>query len=351
MFRNDLKNRKVPVVTVPKKKHMMCLNESHVDLWNLLKPEFIKNLDKIQLNRYRSSVTDELLTKLADYAKVNKNQLIFGQGADDMLYTIFTAVRQNENSFALSLGPSYFDYSTYCQAVGMHTKTINLDENFEFDADKYIELTKNPNCKLAILCNPNNPTANLYSPKKLLKIIKNVKVPVLLDETYFEFSKTTLLPYLDENPNLIIVRSFSKAFSAAGLRFGYAISSIDNINQLKKCRMLFHNSLAIQAFALTILENKEKVLSFTEKVIEMRQELFEKLSKLDKIKVYPSNTNFLLFTNGEKYKDLYNYILSQDIAIRNVSGSVKNHLRVSVSSKADNEVFYNAVVRYLNNHA
>lgn len=146
--------------------------------------------------------------------------MLYGNGADDILYHIFLAVRESEQSFALSLAPSYFDYKTFALAVGLKVRFLDLEPDFSFDTYEYIRRASDPNCRLAILCNPNNPTGNLFSKEQLRQIITALPDKlVLIDETYYEFSGCTFAEELAQYPNLILVRSFSKAFSSAGLRF------------------------------------------------------------------------------------------------------------------------------------
>jgi histidinol-phosphate aminotransferase len=109
-----------------------------------------------------------------------------------------------------------------------------------------------------------------------------------------------LLETWPANPNLILTRSFSKAFSGAGLRFGYAISSPDNIYSLKKVFTTFHTSILNQVFALTILENVPLFCGQVLEVMRLRDDMYEQMSRVDGLKVYPSHTNFLTFTVGER---------------------------------------------------
>jgi histidinol-phosphate aminotransferase len=226
---------------------------------------------------------------------------------------------------------------------------MNLDENYDFSVDKYCELADDDNCKLVILCNPNNPTGNLLDDEKVIEVIKqNSQRIVMIDETYFEFSGKTFKDRIDEFPNLVIVRSFSKAFSAAGLRFGYIISRKENINEFKKIMTIFHSSMMIQATVLTMLENKEIFLEQVAETNRQKKIVFEELSNLHAVTVKKSATNFLAFTIGENTIDLFNFLSDNDIALRNIGAHplLKNYIRVTICNEEENKLFVEKVREY-----
>ncbi|MDO9577188.1 MAG: histidinol-phosphate transaminase [Candidatus Cloacimonadales bacterium] len=351
-FRSDLKQKKPVNINVPQKKLKMGLNESTLNPMEIVQKHFLEKMEKVPLNRYFNGITDELRTKLAEYAEVAPDCLAFGNGADEMLYYIFTAVRENNDSFAVSLAPSYFDYRSYSGAVGLGIKFLSLQPDFDFSAADFLKLADSPNCKLVILCNPNNPTGNLLDEKKIIKVIESSNSLVLIDETYFEFSGKTFTDQIGKYPNLIIVRSFSKAFSAAGLRFGYVISHSENIRELEKVMTIFHLNLMTQAMVTTILKNKAIFLEHNRKVIEQKQFVFEELNKMESISVHPSATNFLTFSLGNRTEDLFNFMSENDIAIRPVwhHPVLKEHVRVTISGEEEeNRLFLEKVKEFILN--
>ncbi|MDD2331168.1 MAG: histidinol-phosphate transaminase [Candidatus Cloacimonetes bacterium] len=348
LFRTDLIDKEPSVVNVPLLQRMMCLNESCLDPYQAIKDDFLKRMESVRLNRYMSPVTQELNVRLAEYigCGIAPENVVWGNGADDMLYHIFLSVRENDAAFALSLAPSYFDYKTFCEMVGLKIRFLELNEDFSFDTDEYIRLASHPDCRLAILCNPNNPTGNLFPEDQLRKIVESLRDKlVLIDETYYEFSDSTFAGELDRHPNLILTRSFSKAFSGAGLRFGYAISQEQNIFSLKKVLTTFHSSILNQAFALTILENVPLFCAQVLGITRLRDEMYLRLQEIKGLTVYPSSTNFLTFNLGDKSPELFNYLKDRDIALRDVGAHrrLKNGLRATLSCEDDNEAFLSAV--------
>ncbi len=352
LFRTDLIDKEPSIISVPVRKRMMCLNESCLDPYQAIKDNFLARMENTHLNRYLSPLTQELNAKLADYigCGIQEENVVWGNGADDILYHIFLSVRENVDAFAVSLAPSYFDYKTFCEAVGLKIKFLDLNDDFSFNTDRYLELASHPDCKLAILCNPNNPTGNLFPDAQLRLIVDSLPDKlVLIDETYYEFSDRTFASELPRYPNLILTRSFSKAFSGAGLRFGYAISSADNIKSLKKVFTTFHTSILNQAFALAILDSVPVFCAQVLDVIKQREEMYQKLSSLEGLTVFPSATNFLTFSTGEKTPRLFEYLKENEIAVRDVGAHrrLKNCLRATLSCPEDNEALFQAIRQFL----
>lgn len=348
LFRSDLLQAGPPAdISVPRKKNMMCLNESVLDPYQAIDDAFHQTMQEVHLNRYFSQVTGELKRLLVEYVGhgISGDNLLWGNGADDMLFACFLAVRENNDSFALSLAPSYFDYSTYSRAAGLGIEFIDYLPDFTFDEKKYLEILNSPNCRLGILCNPNNPTGHLLSDEQILHILENTQKPVLLDETYFEFSAKTFVDRISDFAHLIVIRSFSKSFSAAGLRFGYLVSQSQNVEEIRKVQTIFNTSIMIQAFVMTMLLNKELFLRHTSAVVALKHQLYEDMQKIEAIKTLPSATNFLTFTAGEKSAELFEHLKNSDIAIRDVGAHplLANHLRVSVGSPEQNQYFIEAV--------
>ncbi len=353
-FRKDLQEKKAVEINVPHKKVMMCLNESTLNPLEAIKDQLMENLKEVPLNRYFNDISSKLKDKLAEYVgyNVKSSQILFGNGADEMLYYIFNSVRDSVRSYAVSLAPSYFDYKSYCDAVGLGFEPIELNKDFNFSTEEYLDKLNHPNCRLGILCNPNNPTGNLIPDKKIVHILENTDKLILLDETYFEFSGVTFADVLHKYPNLIIVRSFSKAFSVAGLRFGYLITSEENAIELGKVMTAFHSSLMIQTFAYTILQNKEIFLNHTENVKDIRNKLYLWMLAQDYITVYPSHTNFLIFTIGDSTPELFDYLSDNEVALRPVWGHplLKNHIRISIGTQEEIEKFMQLFLKFIDRY-
>ncbi|MFZ5952696.1 MAG: pyridoxal phosphate-dependent aminotransferase [Candidatus Rifleibacteriota bacterium] len=348
LFRQDLLRAGPPAdISVPRKKHMLCLNESPLDPYQAIDEAFQESLRQVSLNRYFSPVTGELKKALVDYVGhgVTGKNLLWGNGADDMLFACFLAVKEDNQSFVLTHAPSYFDYSTYSRAAGLNIRFQNFNRDLSFNEKEYVDILNLPDCRLGVLCNPNNPTGHLLSDNQILYILSNTKKPVIIDETYFEFSGKTWIDRIGDFPHLIIVRSFSKSFSAAGVRFGYLVSTPENVEEIRKVQTIFNTSILVQTFVLTMLMNRQIFLGQVKETIALKQQLFAEMQKISGLKTWPTFTNFQTFTIGEKSSALFEHLKNSDIAIRDVGAHpiLKNHLRVSIGSAEQNNCFLEAV--------
>ncbi|MCL2062747.1 MAG: aminotransferase class I/II-fold pyridoxal phosphate-dependent enzyme [Candidatus Cloacimonetes bacterium] len=354
-FREDLLEKPEIKVNVVPKTHMMSLNESDLNPFVKLIQPLCFAIATTKINRYFSPVTEVLRAKLADYVgfSIKESQILFGNGVDDMLYFLFTAVRDNENSFALSLAPSYFDYVTYSGSVGLKMDFLSFDADLNFSETEYLAILNQPSCKLGIICNPNNPTGHLIPDEKINYILSNTKKPIIIDETYFEFSGKTYVDKIKEYPNIIITRSFSKSFSSAGMRFGYIIGSEENIKSISKVIPFFNTSVLTQTIANTILENKDIFIKNNKQILKEKKRMFNEMSSLNNVKVLPSYTNFLTFSLGEVTNQFYDFLLENDISVRPVGMHpvLKNHLRVTISKKESNQAFLKALKDFLSTFA
>jgi len=351
IFREDLSVRPEIKVTVPIKKYMMCLNESELNPLQALSEELHLAIISTPLNRYIHTVTAELKAELAAYIGhgVTAEQILFGNGVDEMLYFLFTSVRETAQCHALSIAPSYFDYQTYSGSVGLQMRFLDLSSDFNFSVTEYLEMLADPHCKLGIICYPNNPTGNLFPDKKIINILQSTEKPIIIDETYFEFSGQTFADMIAEFPHIIITRSFSKSFSAAGLRFGYIVSSPQNIALLNKVIPVFNCSILTQTIALTLLKHREVFAENNKKIIQEKNKMLKEMQEYPQISVYPSYTNFLIFSIGNATPALFEYLAENDISVRPVWGHplLKNHLRVTVCDNKTNNVFLQALGGFL----
>ncbi len=343
--RNDLIGVNPDNITIERNETMMSLNESPLNPFELIWPGIITRLKTIEINRYYNNITGKLNNSLCNYLGYNiqPENLLLTNGADEALFYLFTGIRTERRDKIVTLHPSYFDYVTYSRAVGLDAALVQLNPDFSMDSQLLIQTANEDNSRMIIICNPNNPTGNLFSDKKIIKIIENTDKLVLIDEAYYEFSQKTLLPLIHKYDNLCIIRTFSKGFSSAGLRFGYLITNSDLIHDLKKIKTAFNLSLVTQAIAYEILKHKKLFIEFNYKLTAMRDQIFREMEEIEHIHPCGSTTNFITFKVDGDHRQVLNYLGRQGISIRDLSYNrvLKNCLRMTVSSAEDNNSFIN----------
>ena len=190
-------------------------NENAFDIPENIKYEFMEYVKKTNLNRYPEKGLPSLLEKIGDFSGFNGDNIIVGNGSDELLNIIIHQAKGN----ILVNTPTFEMYRFYADNYGYDTINVPLKNDFSLDTENIIN--KN-NVKLIIICSPNNPTGNLIDREQIEQIL-DLHIPTIVDNAYYEFSGEDYTDLLNEYDNLIILRTFSKAFSMAGLRIGYGI--------------------------------------------------------------------------------------------------------------------------------
>jgi histidinol-phosphate aminotransferase len=231
------------------------------------------------------------------------------------------------------------------------TVTYELDDEFKYNVDEIIKAVKAENPKLLFICTPNNPTGSTISNDEILRILDAIDCPVVLDEAYDEFVEESMIKYINQYPNLLILRTFSKAFGCAGLRVGYGIGSIEMIEALNICKSPYNLSSFSQAAAGFTLESvnyyKEKVKLLN----QSREILIDELGGLNFFeKVHPSRANFILVKTKEinQANKLADFLAAKGLLVRDYgsTGRLSGCLRLSVGTKEENTVLIEALKSY-----
>jgi histidinol-phosphate aminotransferase len=233
-------------------------------------------------------------------------------------------------------------YGVIGQTLGRKRREIQLNENFDFDTNLFIEEAKSDGGGIIFLAFPNNPTGNCFKKESVLRLIKEADSLVIIDEAYYDFSGETFLPAISDYENLIILRTFSKAFGLAGLRIGYLVSNPEIVRYLFKVKLPFNVNIFSQKVASILLENVELLKDRIKEIIDEREELYAYLRKLNGIHPYPSRCNFILFrTLTTPASKVFDCLAGDGILIRDVSdeGLLKNCLRVTIGSPHENRIF------------
>ena len=164
---------------------------------------------------------------------------------------------------------------------------------------------------------------------------------MVVDEAYYEFSGTTCLPLLKKHRNLIILRTFSKAFSLAGLRVGYLIADPDLVQEIAKVKLPYNINFFSQIVATYVLENRTLLQKKVEYIVHQKDMVYQALSGIPGVKPYPSYGNFILFETLLDVKSLFFELLKKGVLVRDVSGypMLSRALRVTISKEEENRRF------------
>jgi len=287
-------------------------------------------------NRYQHPDLSKRFRELAaEYNGVEPDEIFPTTGGDGAIRSVFYNFTQ-PGDVVLSNYPGYSMYSVYSSFRGLREERVNLREAGDWwQEDMDSLLSKADRSRLVVIDDPNNPTGSPMlqaNEDKIKALAERVKGIVLLDEAYYEFSGYTASKLVSKYPNLVIVRTLSKAFSLASFRVGYLIADREIVKVLEKGSTPFDVPLPSLIAGITALERPSYAREIASEISGNREYLYRALKSVG-LKVYKSVTNFLFF----KYRgDLLSPLLKRGIAIRN---PIKDFYRVTVGTKEQCDIF------------
>ena len=306
--------------------------------------QFLKdNLN--DLSRYPDGNGFELKSALADHYSVDFNQLTLGNGSNDILELIARAFVSVEDEVIFS-EYAFALYSIVTQAIGAKA-VVTKATNWGYDLDNILQSISDKT-KLIFIANPNNPTGTWLTEKDLSVFLKKVPshIIVVLDEAYFEYAihpdmninnYPDGLKWLSNYSNLIVTRTFSKAYALAGLRVGYSVSHKDVANILNRIRQPFNvNSMALMAakVALTDQEHLDNTIKLN---VSGMHYFISELNEMD-IAYIPSAGNFISVNFGNNANNIYDQLLRKGVIVRPIENyGMPGYLRFSIGNSDENK--------------
>ncbi len=323
-------------------------NESTMNLPPLVEERVLNRLGYVAFNRYPNEEYDMLLEQIAKNFSVAKNQVLLGGGSSEIIEKVFYAFG-GAGKKVVYPQPSFSMYKIYAKAAESEGVPFDLDKNFDLDIDAFIKKVRAVNADLAVVCNPNNPTGNALTVAQIEEIAKNIDCAFLLDEAYVEFYGHSAFGLIKKYPNLIVARTFSKAYGLAAARVGYMLAQEDVTRMINKAFMPYHMNVLSLAAADIVYQMRDEFVPRIQMTIAERQRIFEQLKKLRGVEVFPSQTNFILI-RLERSAALNEYLESLDIGIRffspNAAG-LKNCLRISIGTRIENDEVFAAIKNFV----
>ncbi len=305
-------------------------------------PYGYKVLKTVSTNKYPDPEAGELRNLVAKDLKVKADCILHGNGSDEIIQYLITTF----GGPVLYPTPTFSMYGIISQALDERHISIPLDTEFDLDTAAMLKLIKKEKPKLIFLSSPNNPTGNSFSSDRIMKILKHSKGLVIVDEAYQQFSdKSSFIPLLKEYRNLVVLRTLSK-IGLAGLRIGFMVADPEIIHEVNKVRLPFNVNALSQKAAVDILRNTKELKSSLRSIITERKRLFKAMDNMEGISTFPSDANFILFKT-ENADAVFNGLLKKGILIRNMTGAVKDCLRVSIGTPRENDLFMKALKQVL----
>ena len=325
----------------------LSANENPQDVPEEVRREINRRLKTMQFNRYPDPLANGLREKIAEANGLERECVLVGNGGDELLFNIALAWGGPGRTF-LTRPPTFSVYEQNALLTGTEVESIPRLADYSIDEEAVLSRVAQGGVDYVIVASPNNPTGKLASEEFLLKLLDATDALVMIDEAYFEFSRMTMRPYLAQHKNLVILRTFSKAFSLAGVRLGYILGDPAIITEFVKVRQPYSVDAVSQAIAEAVYENRASFERGIVSIIEERSRLVDELRKLPEVKAYPSDANYILF-KAEGAGEIWQSLYDRGILVRDFSAAehLTDCLRVTIGSPEENERFMTALKEVL----
>ena len=290
------------------------------------------------LNRYPDPQQTDLKSLISQQKKVPTNQILLGNGSDEVLDLIFRAFCEPNTDSILTLPPTYGMYDVLANLNAIENIQVPLSSDFQIEVDLVLENIK-PNTKLLFVCSPNNPSGNTVDRSAIEHLLKAFNGLIVIDEAYIDFTEEiSWTQFLNAYPNLIVVQTLSKAYGLAGIRLGICYASKEIIAVLNKIKPPYNVNTLTQEAAFKALHNKDVVSDQIASILNERIRLNKVLAAYAFIKkIYPSDANFILIKVDDANKR-YDELIKNGIVVRNRSSQLHcdNCLRITVGTPSEN---------------
>lgn len=316
---------------------MINANENYFNVLSIpsLKKELVEALDTFKPQIYPKPMADGLRKALAEYTGQAPENIICGNGGDEMI-TYLLGTFLNPGDAILVHTPTFDMYELGAETLGARAIKVRDLAGYRRDKEGILEAVKKYQPKITVICNPNNPTGDLLPASFIEEVLKAADNLVFVDEAYMEFAqKESVLPLIKKYPNLVVLRTLSKAFGLAGMRCGYLAADKEIIDAIGKIKAPYNLNAFTQLFAPIVLKHREEILRVRDDIVKERNRLFDELVKIPGLTVYPSCTNFLLVQVESKHEEIFKALKAKDILVKiyRNSGELPNAYRITVTTR------------------
>jgi histidinol-phosphate aminotransferase len=345
-----LENIKPGVRSIPPynlKEASCCIklnqNESPFAIPDEVRSEILSFAKVYAFSRYPALLAVPLAEKLSALLKVPKDRVLVGHGSNELIWALVQAVLGRGDRVVVPI-PAFALFTHYPKVVEADLVEVLAKEDLSFDVERLLSEAGNPETKLTLVASPNSPTGAVLALHDVEHLCRATRGLVLLDEAYFQFAIENASGLPAKHPNLILLRTFSKAFHLAGMRVGYLVARPDLVEAVSKAKLPFSVDALAQKAAMAMLVKQDWVEEKVRYIIKERERLFQELGKLPGVRPYPSQANFILFRVPDSRK-VFEGLLEQGILIRDVSHypQLADCLRVTVGLESENGAFLEAL--------
>jgi histidinol-phosphate aminotransferase len=312
-------------------------NENPYEMEARIKERVLAMARERPWGRYPDFDPQELLDALAAFAGWKPDGVLAGNGSNELIEALLLVTVGAGTKVAIP-EPTFTLYGLLTKVLGGEVVRVSVGPEFEYDVDALLKAQEQKPA-LTILCSPNNPTGSVVTPDEIERLCRSTSGLIVIDEAYHEFSGQSAVPLLSRHPNLVVLRTFSKAMAMAGLRVGYLMASPELVREINKARLPYNLNFLSQAAAMAAIEEFPGLKTVIDRLIALREDLRRDLQKIPGVRVYPSRANFFLVELAEADpKAVFEAVYRRGILIRDVTSypRLQRCLRISVGSEEEN---------------
>jgi len=310
--------------------------------------ELASAITQIPLNRYPDGQMLRLREELAAHTGHPVEGIWTANGSNELLTQLLLAYAGPKRR-AVIFEPTYMLHSRLCWLTQTELVQLRLEPPFEIGANHITgALAAEP--KVIFVCSPNNPTGNAQPLSAIEELARSTGSAVIVDEAYIEFGGRTAQSLLAEHPNLIVVRTFSKAFALAGARVGYCLASPEVVEDLQRVRLPYHMSALTQAAGIAALHHASEAAAVIASIRSQRDRMMTALQGFPGLHVHPTEANFVLFQTdpaGKPAETIWEELLDRGVLIRDMTSVIPRALRVTAGSEHEVDLFLSALQEVL----
>ncbi len=313
-------------------------NENPFGMPAAIKEEVLRRAAAHDWARYPEFVPRTLLEKLADYVGWRADGVLAGNGSNEMIQSVTNSVVEKGVLVAVP-EPTFSVYRQVITVAGGEVAAVPLKEDLTFDVPKLKAEIISRRVEMAIICSPNNPTGCTISHAELIDLLQSTDALIVVDQAYLEIGGENFVPLLNDYPNLVILRTFSKAMAMGGLRVGYCLAAPELIREFNKAKMPYSLNFFSMTAAEVALEHQHLLKPLVEAMQHERERLFAELQTVEGLQPVPSAANFFAVKTALPPKELFVQLHARGILIRDVSSApmLKDYVRISVGTPDEND--------------
>ena len=326
-------------------------NECNMNLPPMVEERVMGRLSRVAFNRYPNTELEDLQEQIADNFSLQKENVLIANGSSEILEKLFYCFGGRTRKIVYPQ-PSFSMYAIYAKAAEATGVPVDLEDDYTLDVEKFVDAVIESKASLAVVCNPNNPTGTVMSVADIEYIAQNIPCAFVVDEAYIEFHGQSAMSILNKYPNLIVARTFSKAYGLASARVGYMLAAADIIEMIGKACMPYHVNVLSLVTADIVYQMRHEYVPRIQMMVAERKRMSEALKTLPGFTVYPSATNFVLVKYGQA-SELNAHLEASGIGVRSFGSAprLENCLRISMGTREENDAWFQAIKNFAEGRA